>query len=662
MILFDHLKAAFRSKAVQPCPLAPGTLVVLLHRRDGGTPVANANVTVRGPTPGAGVTDGQGTLILPGRSPGQYDATITLEPELALQNVRLVDGPLSGVVPAGGVATVAAEAVGTGHLEIEVVDETPALITDDIVIRASGAQALGQTSKTGTHAFRDIVAGKYMASATVPSSIYETSTVRQPVVVVHGETARVRLYVKKRPKIVSVAFLDGGDAIEVASATQFVNLARVAASVDGAVVANLDRSGHHPRIKVRFDKPGAHRFSIKLLPQSFNALYTGTETARNARFLYQKDQKSYTTDGDGSKILPLADFYVSAAGKDKYKLEARDDNGISVRTGNLEVQRLVYYVEIKMRSLTTAATSLAIMETEFAKHNIKLLKLPAVEMDDMPNIGAQDNDRFKNLARVAYAGSQAVAKQPSVVAIAYTSHLAVKNPNQLVAKSAVAVGPGKPPVDISIVAVGLTSGALAPRFLWQGLVPGEGWFVSAKFLKDGGSAADEVDLPEAQCVAVREPALTPERAQKVRVDVTALPVGTGTLTLRVHVVDRMRGGLSFAGGNLICICTKAWWNTISTANQNATIVHELGHTFGMVANGGAKGPDKTASWYDSTKGHVGDHCFHGNAAGQPRYDRVEHNAAAQCVMYGAGIGKSAFCPDCVPSLRKVDFSDGWSAF
>jgi hypothetical protein len=662
MSLFDRVKAMLGSKAVQPCPLAAdGTLVVQLHRRDGGAPVANANVTVRGPTPGAGVTDGQGSLILPGRSPGQYDATITLAPELALQNVRLVAGALSDSVPAGGVAILVAEAVGTGHLEIEVVDETRALVTDDIVIRASGAQALGQTSKTGTHAFRDIAVGKYTASATVPASKYETPTVRQPVVVVQGETARVRLYVKKQPKIVSVAFLDGDDAIEVASATQFVNLARAPASVDGAVVANLDRSGHRPRIKVRFDKPGSHQFSIKLLPQSSNAPYTGTETARNARFLYQKDQKSYTTDGEGSKILPLDDFYVSAAGKDKYRLEARDDNGISVRTGDLEVQRLVYYVEIKMRSLTTVATSLATLEAEYAKHNIKLLKLPAVEMDHMPNVGAQDSATFMKLARAAYAGSQAVAKQPYAVAIAYTGHLAVKNPNQLVLKTGLAVGPGKPPVDIPIVAAGLTSG-VAQRYLWQGLVPGEGWFVSAKFIKDGGSAADEVDLPEARCVAVPESAGSPERANMVRIDVTALTAGTGTIELRVHVVDRMRAGLSFAGGNLICVCTKSWWKTKDTAAQNQVMVHELGHTFGMVANGSAKGPDKTVSWYDNSKGHVGDHCFHGNAAGQARYDAKSDSAKSKCVMYGATNGISAFCADCAPALRKVDLSAGWSAF
>lgn len=665
MSLFDRIKAKFRSGAVQPCPLAKGTVMVTVHRRDGGAAVANANVTVSGPSPGAGATDAQGSLILYERSPGKYDATVTLPAQLARQHVRLLPGALSGSVGAGGVVILNAEAVGTGHLAVEVYDDTPVLVTDDIVIRANGAQPLGQPSKVGKHLFSDVAAGSYTVSTTVPAAKYDTATVSQAgVEVVQGATTNVRLNVtKKKPKIISVAFLDGGNSIEVASASQYVNLARAPASVDGVIVANIDRSGHTPRIKVRFDQPGAHHFQIKLLPQGANAVYTGTETARNARFLYQKDEKSYTTDGNGSKILPLADFFVAAAGKDKYKLEGRDDNGITVRSGDLEVHRLVYYVEIKMQGLTTVATSLATVEAEYAKHNIKLVKLPAVEMVAMPNISNSDSDDFMTKARAAYLASQAVGKQPYAVAIAYTGHLAVRNPSQLVEKSAVQVGPGKPAVQIPILAVGLTTGVLEePTYLWQGLVPGESWFVSAKFLKDGGTAADEVDLLPAKCSAVAESPGTPDRAHTVRIDVTGLAAATGTIKLTVNVVDRMRGGLSFTGSNLVCVCTKAWWANEDTASQNQVIIHELGHTTGMAANGSGKLPDKTASWYDDSKGHRGDHCFFGNAAGQPRYDANTDGALSKCVMYGATNGKSAFCAHCEPALRKVDLSDGWSAF
>ena len=459
-------------------------------------------------------------------------------------------------------------------------------------------------------------------------------------------------------KIVSIAYLDGADDKEVAGGKQYVNFPRDAKWVDGTEIKNIDRLSHKPRIKVRFDKPGAHSFKVKFQPDGGNAAYTVTEKGRTDHFKYQDQQQSYTTDADGSKILPVDDFFVTAAGKDKYKLEGEDDKGNKAHSGDLEVHRLIYYVEIKMKTLTAVATSLGTLEGEFAKHNIKLKSLPSVEMDHMPNISTSDEDTFKTTARTAYGTSQAPGKEPYAVAIAYTDHLAVKNPNQKVIKSAVQVGPGKPAVAIPIAGPGLTNPAVKSRNLWKNLVPGEGWFVSAKFLKDGGTAGtDDVDIPEAKCTAAAGDA-----SSSVSVDVTGLPAGTGSITLEVNWVDRMRGGLSFPGGNLICICTRAWWTAKSTEAQNQTMAHELGHSVGMVADGTGKLPDAVATLYTSAKGHVGNHCYNGNPNGQARYDSATDSANSTCVMYGATNGKSAFCGNCSPAVLKLDICDGWSAF
>lgn len=305
------------------------------------------------------------------------------------------------------------------------------------------------------------------------------------------------------PKIISIAYLDGADDKEIAGDKQFVNLPRDAKWVDGTDVKNIDRLSHKPRIKVRFDKPGTHSFKVKYIPNGGNAAYTATEKGRTDHFKFQDQQQSYSTDGDGTKILPIDDFFVAAAGKDKYKLEAEDTKGNKVQSGEVEVHRLFYYVEIKMKTLTAVATSLGTLVGEFAKHNMKLKALPSVEMDHMPNIGSGDDDTFKTKARTAYDTSQAPGKQPYVVAIAYTNHLAVKNPNQKVIKASVQVGPGKPAVQIPIAGPGLTNPAVKERYLWKNLVPGEGWFVSAKFLKDGGTAGtDDINIPEAKCTAV----------------------------------------------------------------------------------------------------------------------------------------------------------------
>jgi type VI secretion system secreted protein VgrG len=302
------------------------------------------------------------------------------------------------------------------------------------------------------------------------------------------------------------------------------------------------------------------------------------------------------------------------------------------------------------------------VEHEYAKHNIKLIKLPSVEMDFMPNIGLSDDITFIAQARNAFSKSQAAEKQPHAVAIAYTAHLAVKIANHPVKKTSVRVGPGSPPVFVAIVTEDESSILPELRYLWQGLVPGDSWFVSAKFLRQGGTAADSISIPAIKCTAVPTGSGSPLRSNVVRVDVNSLPAGSGTIVLLVNIVDRMRGGFSFPGTNLVCVCTMAWWTAIDTKAQNQTIVHELGHAVGMVADGSGKLPDKTATWYDTSKGHFGNHCFYGIVANQTRYDSGADLARSRCVMYGAANGIGAFCANCAPAVCKVDLSDGWRPF
>ena len=140
----------------------------------------------------------------------------------------------------------------------------------------------------------------------------------------------------------------------------------------------------------------------------------------------------------------------------------------------------------------------------------------------------------------------------------------------------------------------------------------------------------------------------------MNIDVSGMTEATGKIYLRVNWVDRMRGGVSFGGTNIVAVCTKAWWKTKSPEAQNGAIIHEVGHQLGMAASGKGILPDKISTFYDSSKGHKGPHCHAGIARGQERYDGKKDKAASKCMMYGATNGISAFCNECSKALKKVD--------
>ncbi len=50
----------------------------------------------------------------------------------------------------------------------------------------------------------------------------------------------------------------------------------------------------------------------------------------------------------------------------------------------------------------------------------------------------------------------------------------------------------------------------------------------------------------------------------IDVDTSNFSSEIGKIVLYVNWVDRMRAGLSFVGTNFVAICTKAWWQNIST--------------------------------------------------------------------------------------------------
>jgi len=467
------------------------------------------------------------------------------------------------------------------------------------------------------------------------------------------------VFVVKKAKLCKLELLDGAeDSFLSKDAVQFVNLGKAQKWVDNSSVSSLGRLGFKPKIHVEFDLPGVSEFKLKAVPDSKNVSYSDEEKSRNASFTFLEEEKTYRTESNGKVVI--SDALLNVAGGNSFHFECSDSQGKTLKSHKLNTQRKVFIQEMKMKgdAGNSAASSVSTVVGEYKKQGFVVEALAAQEMPAMENIGADDAGAYISSVKEAYKTSEGKKKEPFTLVIGYTSHLAVKTTGRELSKINVPVGSDKPDVFINIAGPGKKNPAVQSKYLWQEIVTGEGWFERAYFQESGTNMITEIS--KAYCVAVPVNSANPFMSRKVKINVTKLPAGkTGKIVLKLAWVDRMRAGLSFVGNNLICVCTKAWWQTISTVDQNQVIIHEMGHKIGMVPNGEGALPDKITTFYDDSKGHVGTHCHHGIPAGQARYDNSPDAALSDCVMYGATNGHSAFCVHCSEAAKKQDINAGW---
>lgn len=469
-------------------------------------------------------------------------------------------------------------------------------------------------------------------------------------------------FVVKKAKLKKLEILEGApDTFLTKNAEQFVNLNADAKWVDNKIITSEDRLGHEPRLYVEFDLPGVSEFTLKAVGQSKNEIYTSDEKSRNAKFKFLEAEKKYQTESNGK--LTITDAFIDIAGENKFHFEAEDSQGTKLKSKTLEVKRKLFIQEIKMSgdSGKTAASSIKTATKEFNKQGFEMETLTAVNMTEMENIGPSEEASYLSNVQAAYKTSDGKKKEPYTLTIGYTSNLAVKTTGQALSKTAVKVGPKapKPKIKFAIAGPGKTNPAVSSKPLWQKIITGEGWFEKCEFKDAATGVVTKID--EKHCKAIPVNSANPNFCIEVEVDVSKIATPqTGKLTLTVSWVDRMRAGLSFNSNNLICVCTKAYWQTMSASDQNEVIIHEFGHKIGMVPDGSGILPEKTATFYDSSKGHVGTHCHKGIPAGQARYDSNADAALSACVMYGSTNGHSAFCDNCSVAAKKQDVSAGWA--
>jgi hypothetical protein len=81
-VLLEKVKDRLPPLATEGCKKAPGHLAIFVKRTDNKEPLAGVQVKAKGPSAANGVTDAEGWIIFPYRSPGGYSADISLPDEL----------------------------------------------------------------------------------------------------------------------------------------------------------------------------------------------------------------------------------------------------------------------------------------------------------------------------------------------------------------------------------------------------------------------------------------------------------------------------------------------------------------------------------------------------------------------------------------------------
>ncbi|CUJ77732.1 type VI secretion system Vgr family protein [Achromobacter dolens] len=451
---------------------------------------------------------------------------------------------------------------------------------------------------------------------------------------------------------------------------QYVNLPQAEERWnDGQALTSLDRQTNKPKIRVRFDKAGQHRFTVKVSPRPGNAVYSARELSRQP--LYREPSQrsySYVTDPDGTKIVD--DIALPAAGLNTYLFEVVNDKNQIISTEVVETVRRLYIQEIMLPGPEPMQRPHGFQPTatEYARHGVDVVQLPPLTTRGQANYdviydNSADDARLRSAARSVYAQSQGAEREPYTIVACHVDRLATPKPVQPFYIRANA-GPGAGSTQVQFAdAAGDVS------FLWYNIDPAQDWFLECLFeYTDPAAGVRRAVVPRDRVTPVPYDPAQPKACHAVNVRLEGLlPVPTsGKIVLRVRLMESAAAGLAFYNTNLLCVAAMSPWDPVTMNYQQETFVHEIGHLIGMTPSGPEwvqahpdeadmdsskldKGPFFYSKW--------GNHCHQGLPA-----NRFSDADTGACVMFGADCMSIRFCVHCAKAVRKVDMSGGWPTF
>ncbi len=451
------------------------------------------------------------------------------------------------------------------------------------------------------------------------------------------------------PHIKKVELLDdNNNAISRSEIINYVNLPDKSIFIDNDKIKGHFQLNGRIKCKISFNKKGVFDFNVALKNIELKSSYDSNELNRNSKYKFSKENESkhYKTDSDGTKIISLKDFYLGQGGGNLFKFKAwtSNENNYVLSDCSIRTWRRLYYVEIKMATLSSMANSLSTAIREYEKQYIELIKIGTETVPYRENIDITDSASFKNDVSIQCNKAEYTKYSPYVVNITYTGHLAVKENREF--RTLIPIN------SLSYIEYELkTASDESSKPLWMN-IDTDSWFNDCALRINGTIYR----IPESKIIPLE---IKPNYYSKIKIDISDLPIqfpATAELLLDVKIINRMRAGLSFGGTHTVALCTKAYWNTFGELNQNQVLIHELGHQVGMVPNGSIKSKLNKGTYYYAHT-HVGDHCYKGCSS----TEALKSSSAirkSECVMFGATNNKSSFCTDCGRNVKRADLSGG----
>ncbi|MDH0738385.1 type VI secretion system tip protein TssI/VgrG [Achromobacter spanius] len=448
---------------------------------------------------------------------------------------------------------------------------------------------------------------------------------------------------------------------------QYVNLDQVAERWnDGNALTTTERQSNRPRIHVEFNRPGQHRFTITVKADPANIPYSARERGRRASYQEpHSNPRSYVTNADGTRIVD--DIALPAAGLNLYLFEVRDERGQLIKTERVETVRRLYIQEVMCMSARPAhhLADVTPVTAEFALHGIDMIQLPRLQFRGRSAVDAADTPESQHAimdaVRAVYASSAGKQREPYTLVVCHVDRLAAPGVSGDM-RLPVPAGPGGRVMTVPIVNDDRTQSGL-----WYEFDASDDWLVHARYIHTDASGAERsIPIPRHLITPIRE---SNGSVWSVSVDLTRVsptPL-TGILNIQFNTVAASYAGLAITGTNLLFVSTLDPYEPNSQAYLTETLAHEMGHLLGMVPSGpdwpGLRTQDDSA---DDSKLDPPPH-FYYNAGGHCYYGLPDQNGEyneeiGQCVMYGITCANIHFCPSCSKAVRKVDCSEGWTAF